>query len=430
MHLQQELQNRWFIKQITNENILSEFEKGGQKFYCWYDPTADSLHLGHMVTIMASVNFMKKWNTFVMLIWGATWMIGDPSFKDSERSFLDEKTLEHNQNKITQQVQKILTNLQKISWKNLSFEVVNNYDFYKNMSVLDFLRNVGKYITVNTMIAKETIKKRVEDPEKSISFTEFSYTLLQWFDFLKLYKDSWVTLQLAGSDQRWNITTWTEIIRKSLNAEAHWITIPLILDSNWKKFGKSEWNAIWLDPDKNSPYTIYQYFMNTNDEDIERFLKLFTLLDLEEIANIDKAHKEKPENRYWQQQLAKYVTETIFDKEYSEQAEKISGILFGQNNKMEVIQKMSKDDLTALQKETGWMGISIQDENKLTEICTKLWISSSNWEAKKLISSNSIYCNEKLITDINFLVSKEYFVNWVVLIRKWKKVFKLINLVR
>jgi len=425
--LYKELQDRGFIKQMTNESLFTEFEGWGKSFYCGYDPTADSLHLGHMVTIMAAVNFMRKWNTFVMLIGGATGMIWDPSFKDSERSFLDQNVLNHNQDSLTKQVRLVLENLKRISGRELDFKVVNNFDFYKDMSILDFLRNVGKYITVNTMIAKETIKKRVEDHEKSISYTEFSYTLLQGYDFLKLYKSEWVTLQLAGSDQRWNITTGTELVRKAEQKEVNGITIPLILASNGKKFGKSEGNAIWLDPQKNSPYIVFQYFMNTADEDIERFLKLFTLLDLSNIQEIQETHQEKPEERFGQKQLAKYVTEVIFWEKAAKQSEKISQLLFGKVDRLDVIESMSYDDLDALSNEIWWEKLDFGEEIRLIDVCTKLDISSSNWEAKKLIKSGSIYCNEKKVSDIQQILEQKMLINNAILIRKWKKVFKLIQ---
>jgi len=428
MTLHSQLKKRGFIKQTTNPKLFDEFENGWKYFYCGYDPTADSLHIGHMVTIMAAVNFMKKGNTFIMLIGGATGMIWDPSFKESERNFLDKKTLKHNQEAITQQVHQILQNLQKLTGQDFQFKVVNNYDFYKDMSILDFLTKVGKYITINTMIAKETIKKRIQDPDKSISFTEFSYTLLQGYDFLKLYQDEQVTLQLAWSDQRWNITTGTELIRKSLNQEVHGITIPLILASNGKKFWKSEWNAIRIDTNKNSPYVAYQYFMNTSDQDIPRFLKLFTLLEFDQIDQIVSTHNQSPEKRYGQTQLANYVIETIFGSEAKDQAQKISQILFSKNDKLSLIQQMSTQDTIALQKETGWISIPNQNIPKILDLCTTSQLTKSNWETKKLIQSGAISLNETKIQDIQYQPTTQDFINNTILLQKWKKSFKTILL--
>ncbi|NOZ45020.1 MAG: tyrosine--tRNA ligase [bacterium] len=329
------------------------------------------MHLGNLVTIMAAVNFMKRGNTFYVMIGGATGMIGDPGGRDAERTFLDEALLRHNQDAIMQQIQNLLDNLKELSGQKFSFKVINNYDFYKDMSILEFLRKVGKFITVNTMIAKDIVKRRIEDPDKSISYTEFSYTLLQGYDFLKLYQEDGVKLQISGSDQRGNITTGTELIRKIADKEAYGFTVPLILDSNGKKFGKSAGNAVWIDANKNSPYFVYQFFVNTLDADVERFLKLFTLLDLEEIDLIIHKHKEEPELRYGQKTLANYVVTTLFGQKASEQAQKISHLFFGGKERMSLISQMSSEDLHALGRETGMASFD-QKNAKLLDMCSVL----------------------------------------------------------
>lgn len=261
---------------------------------------------------------------------GATGMIGDPGGRDSERSFLDDATLTHNIEAIKFQVGTILKNLKEQTGKQLSFEVIDNNQFYTDMSYQKFLRDVGKHITVNQMMAKETVKKRIEDPDKSISYTEFSYMLMQGYDYLRLFKDHGVKLQISGSDQWGNILTGIELIRKKEEGEAYGMTSPLILDSTGKKFGKSEGNAIWLDPNQSTPYFVYQYFMNVTDADVERFLKLYTLLDLETIAQIVAQHHQKPEARIGQMQLARQVILTLHGTQAADQAEKISELLFGQ----------------------------------------------------------------------------------------------------
>jgi len=428
MYLKEELEKRGFVNQFTNDKLFDIYDKGGQSFYCGYDPSADSLTIGNFITIMTAVRFMEKWNTFYLVVGGATGMIWDPGGKDSERNFLDEKTLRYNQLSITAQVHGILANLEKISGKKLKFKVVNNYDFFKDLNVLEFLREVWKYITVNNMITKETVKKRIDDPSKSISYTEFSYTLMQGYDFYRLCKDENVLLQIAWSDQRWNITTWTELIRKKLDKEVFGFTVPLILDATGKKFWKSEWNAIWLDPKKNSPYYVYQYFMNTNDDDVERFLKLCTLLDFDKIEEIVQKHKELPELRYGQQQLSAYITETIFGLTASEQAQKISEVLFGKKDKLDVLSSMDDKDMDALMEELGWISIKEEDlPMKILDICTQTEICKSNGEAKKLIQSGAIYVNEKKIEDIQKVFKISDFVNWFLLLRKWKKWFKLVK---
>lgn len=436
MLLKEELEKRGLLNQFTSEKIFDLYEKWGQNFYCGFDPTADSLTAWNMIPIMLAVNFMKRWNTFYMLVWWATWMIWDPGGKNAERNFLDEKTLKHNQECITKQMWKILENLKKVSGKDLKFKVINNYDFYKDMSILDFLRDVWKYITVNTMLTKETVKKRIEDPDKSISYTEFSYMLLQAYDHYKLYKDDNVLLQIAGWDQWWNLVTATEMIRKKLDKEWFWLTAPLILDASGKKFGKSEWNAILLDENKNSPYFAYQYFMNTADQDIERYLKFLTLLDFEKIDEIMKKHNEKPELRFGQAELAKYVITTIFSKESADQAEKISKIMFSNEDKMKLIKTLNDEDKKALFKEVG--GVETCDLSrfktwsedlshlKMLELLTKSWLTSSNGEAKKLIQAGWIFLNEKKVEDINYEVNEKDFVNGMVLLKKGKKNYKIV----
>ena len=314
MNLRQDLETRWFLNQFTDEKLFDLYNKGGQKFYIGFDPSADSLQLGNMCGIMAAVNLMKYGNKCYFLVGGATGMIWDPSGKDAERSFLTEEKLRSNEAKITAQFDTFLTRLHDEFGINFEYEMVNNYDFYKDMTFLDFLGQVGKYITVNYMSAKDSVKKRLINPELSITYTEFSYMLIQGYDFCKLYQDHGVNLQLGGSDQRGNVTTGIEITRKKLDAEVFGLTIPLITDASGKKFGKSEGNAIWLDPKKNSPYFVYQYFMNTTDQDVAKYLKVLTLLDFDTIDKIVSDHLADPAQRYGQKRLAAEVVAVIFGK--------------------------------------------------------------------------------------------------------------------
>ena len=430
MNLREELESRGLIYQFTDEKLFDLYEKWGQKFYCGFDPTADSLQLGNFVCFMTAVNFMKRNNTFVMIVGWATGMIGDPSFKASDRVMLDETTLRHNEQAITNQVKQILENLRSLSGYDFKFEVINNYDFYKNMNIFEFLSTAGKYITVNNMLSKESVKKRIEDPELSITYTEFSYMLLQGYDFLHLYENNKVKLQIGWSDQRGNMVTGTEMIRKKVGneSESYVMTFPLITDSTGKKFWKSEWNAIFLDPNKTSPYFAYQYFMNTTDEDVEKYLKIFTLLDFDVVAGIVANHKQNPELRYGQKQLANYVVTTVYGEAAAEQSIKISEVLFGQWDKIQTIKTMSKEDIQALQQETGGCSVGSEKEGiKLLDLFTKSWLTESNGEAKKLIASWSLYCNEEKIEDIQKTLSSVDFVNGVLLLRKWKKQFKLID---
>ena len=427
MNLKEELQARNLLYQTNDDQLFEIYEKGWQKFYCGYDPTADSLHLGHFLTFMAAVNYMKRWNTRYLLIGWATGFIWDPSGRDSSRAFLDENQLRHNQEWITNQVQHILKNLEEIAGCKFDFKVVNNYDFVKDMWIFDFFANIGKYITVNTMLTKESIRKRIEDPTLSITYTEFSYMLLQWYDFLHLFEEEWVKLQIWWSDQWWNMVTWTEMIRKKLwNDEKCYVqTIPLMLDSTGKKFWKSEWNAVWLDPNKNSPFFVYQFFMNTADADVERYMRAFTLLDISEIEEISKKHNEKPELRYWQQKLAEYLITTIFGKAAAQQAQKITEILFGNSDKLAIISQMSDDEKAALARET-WSVKMIENEVRLLDLIVESGLASSNGEAKKMIQAGSIYFNEEKVEDVTKSIKTDDLINWVALLRKGKKAYKLI----
>ena len=426
MKLREELEARGLLYQYTDEKFFDLYEKWGEKFYCGYDPTADSLHLGHFLTFMAAVNFMKRGNTFVMLIWGATGMIGDPTGKSEARAFLWLDQLRHNQEAITKQVGQILENLKKLTGKDFQFKVVNNYDFYKDLSVFEWYRTVGKYITLNTMLSKESVKKRLENTESGISYTEFSYMLLQGNDFVHLYENEGVKLQIWGSDQRGNMVTGTEMLRKKTEGEleSYVMTLPLMMDSTGKKFWKSEWNAIWLDQEKNSPYFVYQYFVNTADADVEKFLRAFTLLEISEIEAIVSQHVQQPELRYGQRQLANYVIQTLFGKEAAQQAEKISEFLFGERDKMELLSAFSVDELQALARETG--GCSVQeDEIRILELLVLAWVCESNGDAKKLIAQGAISVNEQLVSDIGQKFSRSDAVDWVLLIRKGKKNYKI-----
>ena len=361
-----------------------------------------------------------------MLIWGATGMIGDPTGKSEARAFLWLDQLRHNQEAITKQVGQILENLKKLTGKDFQFKVVNNYDFYKDLSVFDWYRTVGKYITLNTMLSKESVKKRLENTESGISYTEFSYMLLQGNDFVHLYENEGVKLQIWGSDQRGNMVTGTEMLRKKTEGEleSYVMTLPLMMDSTGKKFWKSEWNAIWLDQEKNSPYFVYQYFVNTADADVEKFLRAFTLLEISEIEAIVSQHVQQPELRYGQRQLANYVIQTLFGEEAAQQAEKISEFLFGERDKMELLSAFSTDELQALVRETGGCRVQ-EDEIRILELLVLAWVCESNGDAKKLIAQGAISVNEQLVSDIGQKFSRSDAINWVLLIRKGKKNYKI-----
>lgn len=312
-------------------------------------------------------------------------MIGDPGGKNAERTFLDEETLEHNVQCLSQQVKRIVENLTALSGEDFQFEVVNNLEFYRDMNVIEYLRNIGKYITVNAMMNKETVKHRIEDPDKSISYTEFSYMLIQGYDFVQLYKQYGVRLQICGSDQRGNSVTGLEMIRKHYpdGEQAYVVSGPLLTDASGKKFGKSEGNALWLNPEKTTPYAMYQYFMNTDDDDIGKFLKILTLLDLEQVEQIVQKHQENPADRYGQQQLARYVVTTVFGTEAADQAAMISDFLFDKEaDTLEMFKQFSAQDIDALARELPCARGDIQD---YADAFVQTGLASSRGEVKKLV---------------------------------------------
>ena len=428
--LRHELEQRWLLYQYSDEAVFDLYDTWWQSFYCGYDPTADSFTIGHLVSIMNAVHYMRRGNTFYLMLGGATGMIGDPSGKNAERAFLSDETVRHNVDAIGRQMTSLLANIEEMLGQKLHFEMANNADFYTDMSYLRFLRDVGKYITVNAMMHKETVKRRLTDPDQSISYTEFSYMLLQGYDFLRRYQDKWLKLQTCGSDQWGNCVTGLELIDKIADGKAYVASTPLLLDASGKKFGKSEGNALRLDPTKNSPYTVYQYFMNTADADIERYLKILTLLEFDTIEQIIATHHSDPATRYGQEQLAWQVIRIIFGQDALRQAQMISQILFSKENPLDMIATMSVDDIQALQEETGGEKNSQftmhNAQLPIIELLVQTWLASSNGDAKKLIESRGVSYQERVVEDIHATVSASDAVNGVILLRKGKKNFRVV----
>jgi len=416
--IKQELEDRWLLFQSSNDKLFEELDQWGKNFYCGFDPTADSLHLWNFIGFMVAVHVMRRWNKYTALTGWATWMIWDPGWKDAERTFLNEQDLENNQKAIAEQISWVLHNLETFTWDTFSYDFVNNKDFYKDMWYLDFLREVWKYITINVMMSKDTVKKRIEDPKQSISYTEFSYMLLQGYDFAKMFKDDTMMLQIGGQDQWGNLVTWTEIIRKKYDWESYALTWPLITDSSWKKFGKSEWNAMFLDKNKTSPYFIYQYFMNTADSDISKYLKMLTLIETEDIDETVAEHMSAPEKREGQKLLAFKVVEIIHWTQQAELAVNITEFMFGTSDKTETLKNLSDEELEAYQN--AMWGFTYEGEN-FFETIVKSWLAKSNWEARNSVKSGAIYINEEKIEDFNFDVSSSFINDKVMFIKKGKK---------
>lgn len=423
MSLKQKLEKRGYLYQFTNEKVFEEFEKWWKSFYFWVDCSSNSMTIWNFVALQMAIYFMLSWNKCYLLVWWATSTIWNPSWKDKERPILTEDDLKINQQWISSQFDLLIKNVEKITWKKLDYEIVNNYDFFKNMNVLDFLKEVGRFMTVNWMLWKDIVKRRVTDPDKWISYAEFSYMLIMWYDFYHLNKEKGVTLEVGGSDEWDGILSWIELVSKKLWKEVYGVTNKLILDWNWKKFGKSEWNAIWLDKEKTSPYKMYQYFINTLDVDIERYLKLFTFLCEEDIKSIVENHNKNPEAREWQKLLAYKVVEIIHWEKEAKTSEKISELLFWNSDKLTLIKESSKDEIDSIFAELWWF--EYLSEN-LFELLVNSWLATSNSDARKTIEAWGFYINEQKITDTKYDFSSDFINSKILLLRKWKKTFKLI----
>lgn len=422
--IKQELEDRGLLYQNTNDKIFELIDAGQANFYCGFDPTADSLHLWNFIGFMVATHIMRRGNTYTALTWGATWMIGDPGWKNSEREFLGMDALDKNQEAISKQISEIAANMKNFTGDDLHVEFINNKVFYENMNFLDFLREVGKFITVNVMMSKDTVKKRIEDPSQSISYTEFSYQLLQGYDACRLFQDKNVVLQIGGQDQWGNLVTGTELIRKKYDEDAYAMTWPLITDSSGKKFGKSEGNAMFLNKNKTSPYFIYQYFMNTSDEDISRFMKMLTLIETEEIDRIVADHMAQPELRAGQKILAFKVVEIVHGTREAELAEQITEFMFGSGDKVSQLSELSSEDLSTYQNAMG--GFDYSEEN-FFELIVKSGLAKSNSEARNSVSSGAISINGNKITDSKYDFSGDFLDNGSLLLQKGKKNLRIIK---
>ena len=406
-----------------------ELGKGMMSAYVGIDPTGDSLHIGHLVSIMILKHFQACGNKPYALVGGATGMIGDPSMKSNERNLLDEQTLAHNVSCIKEQLGRFLDFNSDAPNKA---ELVNNYDWMKDYTFINFTRDIGKLITVNYMMSKDSVKKRLSrDSSEGMSFTEFTYQLLQGYDFLYLFKNHNVKLQLGGADQWGNITTGTELIRRTLGAEAYALTCPLITKADGGKFGKTEKGNIWLDPKRTSPYQFYQFWLNVSDADAEKYIKIFTMLDRETIEAAIAEHNEDPGQRRLQKLLAKEVTIMVHSEEAYENALLASRMLFGKSTSAE-LRKL--DEQTFLDVFAGVPTFSIKREElpaQLLELlAVKTGIFPSKGEARKMVQAGGFSLNKDKITDIAYEVSEADVVDGkFILAQKGKKDYYLINVI-
>ncbi|MDB4292098.1 tyrosine--tRNA ligase [Maribacter sp.] len=402
----------------TEEHLLN----GMQSAYMGIDPTADSLHIGHLVGVMMLRHFQLAGHKPYALVGGATGMIGDPSGKSAERNLLDETTLRHNQAALKEQLGRFLD----FSSNTPNTAVlVNNYDWMKEFSFIDFIRDVGKHITVNYMMAKDSVKKRLSSEAKEgMSFTEFTYQLVQGYDFLHLFKNHNCTLQMGGSDQWGNITTGTELIRRIGGGKGYALTCPLITKADGTKFGKTEGGNIWLDANRTSPYKFYQYWLNTSDEDAEKYIKIFTSLTKKEIEELVATHKEAPHQRTLQRRLAEENTVMVHSKDDLENAERASNILFG---------KSTSEDLKNLDQKTFldvFDGVPQAEVSKtdldngldmIGALAAKTGFLGSNGEARRELKQNSISVNKEKVKE-DYMITKADLINEkFVLLQKGKR---------
>ena len=424
----EELRWRGMIHDIT-PGTEEELGKGMMSAYVGIDPTGDSLHIGHLVSIMILKHFQACGNKPYALVGGATGMIGDPSMKSNERNLLDEQTLAHNVACIKEQLGRFLDFNSDAPNKA---ELVNNYDWMKDYTFINFTRDIGKLITVNYMMSKDSVKKRLSrDSSEGMSFTEFTYQLLQGYDFLYLFKNHNVKLQLGGADQWGNITTGTELIRRTLGAEAYALTCPLITKADGGKFGKTEKGNIWLDPKRTSPYQFYQFWLNVSDADAEKYIKIFTMLDRETIEAAIAEHNEDPGQRRLQKLLAKEVTIMVHSEEAYENALLASRMLFGKSTSEE-LRKL--DEQTFLDVFAGVPTFSVKREElpaQLLELlAVKTGIFPSKGEARKMVQAGGFSLNKDKITDIAYEVSEADVVDGkFILAQKGKKDYYLINVI-
>ncbi|MEL7271146.1 MAG: tyrosine--tRNA ligase [Bacteroidota bacterium] len=421
----EELQWRGMIHDVmpgTEEHLQEQMRCA----YVGIDPTADSLHIGHLVGVMMLRHFQMAGHKPFALVGGATGMIGDPSGKSAERNLLDEATLKHNEEALKNQLARFLDFTSDAP--NAAI-LVNNYDWMKDFTFLSFIRDVGKHITVNYMMAKDSVKKRLSsDAKEGMSFTEFTYQLVQGYDFLHLFQQHDCTLQMGGSDQWGNITTGTEMIRRIGGGKGFALTCPLITKADGTKFGKTEGGNIWLDPARTSPYRFYQYWLNTSDEDAEKYIKIFTLLSQEEIADLVANHHEAPHMRALQKRLAQEVTRMVHSQEELERAEKASTILFGKSTSEDLKaldEKTFLDVFEGVPQATVSKGDLQEHMDMIAALSAKTGFFASNGEARRELKQNAISVNKEKVKEDYLITEKDLIQGKFVLLQRGKKNYYL-----
>ena len=428
MNFVKELEWRGMIHDImpgTEELLLKEMNTA----YVGIDPTADSLHIGHLVSVMMLKHFQRCGHKPIVLVGGATGMIGDPSGKSQERNLLDEKTLRHNQECLKEQLARFLDFGSEVPNSAI---MVNNYDWMKDYSFLDFIRDIGKHITVNYMMSKDSVKKRISgEAGLGLSFTEFTYQLVQGTDFLHLYQNHGCKLQMGGSDQWGNIVTGTELIRRKLGEEAFALTCPLITKADGGKFGKTEQGNIWLDRNLTSPYKFYQFWLNTSDEDAEKYIKIFTLLDKSTIDKLVEEHKQVPHERKLQKTLAKELTTMVHSEEDYDTAIEASEILFGKSTS-DILHRIDESTFLSVFEGVPMFNIPmsiLKNGVAFADLATeKTEIFPSKGELRRTVKGGGVSLNKEKINDAEAIIDTSHLINnKYILIQKGKKNYYLIK---
>jgi tyrosyl-tRNA synthetase len=422
-----------FVEEMKWRGMLHDMMPGTEELlnkettsgYIGFDPTADSLHVGHLTQIMTLIHFQRAGHKPYALVGGATGMVGDPSGKSAERNLLSEDVLFHNVRCIEAQLSKFLNFTDGAN----AAVMVNNYDWFKGLSFLEFIRDVGKHITVNYMMAKDSVKKRLEG-ETGMSFTEFSYQLVQGFDFYYLWKEHNCKVQMGGSDQWGNIVTGTELIRRKSQGEAFAITTNLIKKSDGTKFGKTESGAVWLDPKKTSPYKFYQFWLNASDEDASTWIRIFTLLSKEEIETLEAEHALAPHNRTLQKALAKEITIKVHSEQAFETAVEASSILFG-NSTAEAFAALDEETFLDIFEGVPQFQLSLAELEigvpVIDLLAEKTTVFPSKGEAKKMLQGGGVSMNKQKIEDLNLSVNTMHLINKkYLMIQKGKKNYFLL----
>ena len=416
-----ELAWRGLIFQESGQGQLKEYlSENKVSLYCGFDPTGDSLHIGSLVPLITLRRFQEYGHTALPLAGGATGMIGDPSGKSAERNLLTEDDVRHNVECIKEQLKHI------VDFESGTAELVNNYDWISKINIIEYLRDIGKNFSVNVMMQKDSVKSRLQGAEAGISYTEFSYMILQGYDFLHLNREKGCTLQIGGSDQWGNMTAGMDLIRRCTESHGYCLTVPLITKSDGSKFGKTASGAIWLDSKKTCPYEFYQYWINTPDADIFRFLKYFTFLTQEEIEALEAEMKEAPHLRSAQKRLAFEMTKMIHGEEETNKAIEASDALFSKNGDITVVDEPTIDSLH--QTTEGKAYDSLEDVAGLLQILTDNKLASSGREARQFINSNAVSLNNQKITDETFKPSSDDLLHGKYLVlKRGKKGFSVVK---